>query len=106
MHIYNVTINIEESIHDQWLVWMQEEYIPSMLATQKFSKALLSKILVDEEMGGITYSVQYTSPDLATLQRFYAEDAEQFAQKMQKFAGKFVTFQTELAIISEQKAIS
>ena len=57
MIIYNVTTNIHESVHDQWLKWMQEKHIPEILATQKFSSARIVKVLVNEEMGGITYSV-------------------------------------------------
>ena len=67
MIIYNVTINIEESIHDTWVDWMKNEHIPDMLATKKFTKALMTRVLVEEEMGGITYSVQYTAPNADTL---------------------------------------
>lgn len=53
MYIYNVTINIEEGVHDQWMQWMQEIHIPDMLATGKFSQARMLHVLVEEEMGGI-----------------------------------------------------
>lgn len=102
MYIYNVTINIEESIHDSWLKWMQEEHIPEMLATEKFSKALLSKVMVEEEMGGVTYSVQYTTSSKEMLQKYYDEDADQLRTKSNRFAGKFVAFRTELEIVKEQ----
>lgn len=102
MYIYNVTMNIEESIQKNWLSWMKEVHIPEMLATGKFSKALMTKVLVEEEMGGITYSIQYTTDSKETLQKYYAEDAERLRKKvMELFAGKFVAFRTELAIISE-----
>ena len=62
MYIYNVTINVENAIHLQWLDWMKNSHIPAMLATNKFSKALMTKVMVEEEMGGITYScLLYTS---------------------------------------------
>ncbi|MDH7447537.1 DUF4286 family protein [Aquimarina sp. 2201CG14-23] len=102
MYIYNVTINIEETVHDEWLNWMKNEHIPEMLDTGKFSKALMSKVLVEEEMGGFTYSVQYTTDSNETLQRYYEEDAERLRSKSNKFAGKFVAFRTELEIVSEQ----
>ncbi|WP_062054721.1 DUF4286 family protein [Aquimarina longa] len=102
MYIYNVTINIEETIHDVWLNWMKEEHIPDMLATGKFSKALMSKVLVDEEMGGLTYSVQYTTDSKETLQKYYDEDADHLRAKGNRFAGKFVAFRTELEIVSKQ----
>ncbi len=101
MYIYNVTINIEETIHDEWINWMQKEHIPDMLATGKFSKALMSKVLVEEEMGGITYSVQYTTNSKATLQKYYDEDATRLRAESNRFAGKFVAFRTELEIMSE-----
>ncbi|WP_025741288.1 DUF4286 family protein [Aquimarina pacifica] len=102
MYIYNVTINVEETIHEKWLVWMKEEHIPDMLATGKFSNALMTKVLVEEEMGGVTYSVQYTTDSKETLQQYYTQDAEQLRAKSNIFAGKFVAFRTELEIISQQ----
>ncbi len=102
MYIYNVTINIEESVHDLWLDWMKNEHIPDMLSTGKFSKALMTKVLVEEEMGGITYSVQYTTSDKETLQRYYNEDADRLRKETERFAGKFVAFRTELEIVSER----
>ncbi|MCM5664245.1 DUF4286 family protein [Galbibacter mesophilus] len=102
MYIYNVTINVEEQVHQEWLLWMQEEHIPEMLATGKFSNAKIVKVLVEEEMGGITYSVQYFTEDKATLQKYYTEDAERLRNKAtQRFPNKFVAFRTELQIVSE-----
>ena len=102
MYIYNVTINIEETSHTKWLEWMKNEHIPDMLATRKFSKALMSKVLVEEEMGGVTYSVQYTTDSKKTLEQYYKQDAERLRAKTNKFAGQFVAFRTELEVISEQ----
>ena len=61
MILYNVTTNIHESVQDQWLSWMQTKHIPEILATKKFSSAKIVKVLIEEEMGGTTYSVQYTT---------------------------------------------
>ncbi len=102
MYIYNVTINIEETIHQEWLQWMQKEHIPEMLATGKFSNALMTKVLVEEEMGGITYSVQYTTDSKETLQQYYEQDADRLRKQSNRFQGKFVAFRTELEIISQQ----
>ncbi|WP_127844508.1 DUF4286 family protein [Psychroflexus aestuariivivens] len=103
MYIYNVTINVEESIHDQWLDWMKNEHIPAMLKTGKFLNALMSKVNVKEEMGGITYSVQYKTPDQETLNQYYEEDAPKMRAESKPFEGKFVAFRTELEIVDEQE---
>ncbi|MCQ0111427.1 protein of unknown function [Zhouia amylolytica] len=102
MFIYNVTINIDASVHDDWVKWMRETHIPDMLATGKFTNARMVKVLVEEEMGGTTYSVQYLTDSKDTLERYYQEDAERLRlEAMKLFADKFVAFRTELEIISE-----
>ncbi len=104
MYIYNVTINIEESIQKDWLKWMQKKHIPDMLATGKFVKALLTQVIIDEEMGGFTYSVQYTCDSKEILEKYYKEDANQLRNEAQTlFPDKFVAFRTELDIINEIK---
>ena len=101
MIIYNVTINVQEDIHDRWLNWMQEEHIPDMLNTKKFTKALMTKVMVEEPMGGITYSVQYTADNKEMLEKYYEENASELRAKSKAFEGKFVAFRTELEVISE-----
>lgn len=101
MIIYNVTINIDDSVHQEWLKWIKE-HIPQVLATGKFDKATLTKVLVDEEMGGQTYSVQYRSYSREALDAYYQDDAERLRQDgMQRFADKMLAFRTELQIVDE-----
>lgn len=102
MILYNVTINIHESVHDQWMRWMQTKHINDVLATGKFSSARMVKVLVEEEMGGVTYSIQYTTDSIETLQRYYDEDAARLRDEGQKlFGDKMLAFRTELQLISE-----
>lgn len=101
MYIYNVTINIEEGIHQDWLHWMKSEHIPAMLATGKFLKALMTRVIVEEKMEGFTYSVQYTTNSKETLERYYAENATDLRSQGKHFEGKFVAFRTELEVIGE-----
>src|SRR5690606_2651872 len=81
MYIYNVTVNVEEAVHQQWLQWMKEIYIPEMLKTDLFAKARILRVLVDEEMGGLTFSVQYYAKDKESLKRYYAEHSHIFRAK-------------------------
>lgn len=102
MIIYNITVNIDESVHNEWLEWMQTEHIANMIATGKFASARLVKVLVNEDMGGVTYSVQYASPDKETLDAYYKENEAALDMEARKrFADKMLTFCTELEIISE-----
>ena len=39
MFIYNVTIKIQEAIHEPWLQWLKEEHVPEVLASGCFTNA-------------------------------------------------------------------
>jgi hypothetical protein len=105
MYIYNVTINIEESAHEEWLTWIQE-HIQDVLATGRFASAKLTQVLVEEEMG-ITYSVQYTANTREDLDEYYRVDAPKLrSDGMKKFASKMVAFRTELKVVKEFYPVS
>jgi hypothetical protein len=101
MIIYNVTINVDESIHNEWLIWIKN-HIPQVLATGKFTEAKLTKVLVDEELGGTTYSVQYRAKSREDLDNYYKFDADKLRNEgLAKFADTMLAFRTELEIVDE-----
>lgn len=101
MYIYNVTINIDESVHPEWLIWI-EDHIQEVLATGRFLSAKLTQVLVEEEMGGVTYSVQYTAKTRKDLDDYYNFDADKLrGDGVKKFADKMLAFRTELKVINE-----
>ncbi|WP_117879491.1 DUF4286 family protein [Aureibaculum luteum] len=103
MYIYNVTINIDSSIEQEWLKWMQKEHIPQMLETGKFFEAKMCQVMVQEETG-VTYSIQYTAEDKEAVERYYKEDADELRQETTKlFGSKFVAFRTELKVVNHVK---
>ena len=101
MIIYNITANIDQSIHDEWLKWIKE-HIPQVLATGKFTEAKLTEVLVEEEMGGTSYSIQFRAKSREALESYYSQDAEGLRQEgLKRFADKMLTFRTELEIVDE-----
>jgi len=103
MYIYNVTTNVDESIREKWLNWMKQKHIPEMLNTGKFSSAKMCEVIIEEEMGGVTYAVQYATDSLETLEAYYTEDAPKLRNEaLQLFGDKIVAFRTELKVIDEQ----
>jgi hypothetical protein len=101
MYIYNVTINIDETVHLEWLTWM-ETHIPEVLNTGKFTAAKLTEVLVEEEMGGRTYSVQYSANTKEDIENYYKYDAERLRNEgLKKFSDKMLSFRTELKLIKE-----
>lgn len=102
MIIYNVTINVDESIHQDWLKWMQNKHINDVLATGLFTSAKMVRVLVEEEMGGTTYAIQYSIDSRAKLEDYYKNHAPRLRQEgLQLFADKMLAFRTELEVMSE-----
>ena len=101
MIIYNVTIHVEDSVHDEWFNWMKE-HIPRVLATGKFVEAKFTKVLSEEDKGGTSYSIQYRAKSREALDQYYKEDAAILrSDGLQRFADKMLAFRTELEIIDE-----
>tara|TARA_B110000977_G_C11076557_1_gene491419 strand:+ start:2535 stop:2846 length:312 start_codon:yes stop_codon:yes gene_type:complete len=102
MIIYNVTVNIEESVQKEWLEWMNASHIAAVMNTGLFTAAKLTKVLVEEQMGGVTYSIQYSCQSMDKLEEYNANFATALQKEhTNKFQGKFVAFRTLLEVISE-----
>lgn len=105
MILYNVTVSLDESIHADWLNWMKETHIPDVLATGCFIENRMLRLL-NEEDNGITYAMQYLSPDMDTYERYQREFAPALqAEYKKRYEGKFAAFRTilEVAAISTPK---
>ena len=101
MFIYNVTINIEETAHKAWLNWI-DTHILEVLNTGRFLSAKLTEVLVDEEMGGKTYSVQYTANTREDLDDYYKYNADKLqSESLKRFGDKLLAFRSELKVINE-----
>ena len=106
MIIYNITSNVDESVHLEWLEWMQNEHISDSISTGKFLKARLLKVLVDEEMGGVTYAVMYYVSCRDTLDKYYEKHADRLRKQTEaKFGDKVLSFRSELQMISDHFAV-
>ena len=100
MIIYNLTINIDESVHDDWLEWMKTNHIPDVMRTGMFKENKLLRLLGDDQSGGFTYCVQYTCENMESFQQY--EDIYAPALRGEynnRFKDKFVAFRTLLETI-------
>ena len=54
MYLYNVTVKIDLSKHDDWVFWMQNEHIPDVMKTGLFKKYRFCKLMEQDESSGVT----------------------------------------------------
>lgn len=98
MIIYNVTVSIDEEVHEDWLNWMKEVHIPDVMRTESFIESKISKILAEEE-GGKSYSIMYLCRDMKTLEHYQEHHAPALQEDHTKrYAGKFAAFRTLLEV--------
>jgi hypothetical protein len=99
MIIYNVTINIDHNIHQEWLTWMKEVHIPDVMATGCFLEHKICKIIGDEETG-VNYAIQYTAENMATYEQYRLNFAPSLQKEVtDRYPGKFVAFRTLLEVL-------
>ncbi|MDP2088514.1 MAG: DUF4286 family protein [Flavobacteriaceae bacterium] len=101
MFIYNITFNIEESIQQEWLTWMHHFFVET-ISFGNFISANIHQVLIKEEMGGVTYAVQFNTPTQETLKQFQYQELTLLETQMQQlFNGKYVFFHTELKMVTQ-----
>jgi len=101
MIIYNVTVNIEESIHLDWINWMKTVHIPNVMATGYFLENRIAKVLSTQEgETGHTFAIQYTCNSMSDLEEYQKKCSAPLQEEHGKrYQGKFVAFRTLLEVI-------
>lgn len=97
MYLYNVTVNIDSDIEEDWIQWMKTVHIPEILATGLFVENKIFRLLHEPHNEGSTYSVQYFVDSLANLDTYLNEHAPALAAKHnERYRNKHVAFRTVL----------
>lgn len=96
MILYSVTVNIDQTIEQEWLKWMRESHIPKVMETGMFYENKIFKLLVEEEQG-TTYSFQYSAKSIVEINKYLNECAPKLQQEhAEKYKDKFVAFRSML----------
>mgnify|MGYP003691203937 FL=1 len=104
MILYNVTINIDYAVEEDWLNWMKKVHIPDLMETGLFLDSKLCRIHADEE-GGKSYSIQYLLKNWDDYNVYLNDFAEKFQMEhAKKYANKFVAFRTILEVVHHVKS--
>ena len=100
MYIYNVTTQVKEFIHVEWLEWMRNDFIPEMIATELFSHYRIVKILDIDESDGPTYAIQYFTDSRTKYDQFVQLYSNKLSQKaIEKWKDKIFSFRSLMEVI-------
>ncbi|MBI1317241.1 DUF4286 family protein [bacterium] len=101
MIIYNVTVNVDDAVREEWKTYMLTEHIPDVLETGLFVGYRFCRVMVEEE-SGTTYSIQYQMKDLESYQLYEQLYAPKLRERHQeRYGSKTVAFRTLLELIRE-----
>ncbi|TND08805.1 MAG: hypothetical protein FD123_2021 [Bacteroidetes bacterium] len=96
MIVYNVTVNVDDDVHEEWLKWMKEKHIPDVMATGIFTANNMFRLLVEEQQG-TSYAIQYSCKTIEDYHRYRDEFAPRLQKEhTEKYGEKCVAFRTLL----------
>ncbi len=99
--IYNVTIHLQNAIHQSWLAWMREEHIPKVMATGCFTKHQFVRLLDTDETEGVTYAAQYFASSKADYNRYIEIYSPALRQEgLDKWGNQFVGFRSLMQVVN------
>ncbi|HEY0298027.1 MAG TPA: DUF4286 family protein [Arachidicoccus sp.] len=100
MYLYNITIKVDWSIHDDWLRWMNEEHIAQILSYNNFHRYSLYKILNIDESDGPTYALQLFAESKALYNSFIEIHLHSINQiQKEHWGSKMLSFSTLMEIV-------
>lgn len=96
MILYNVTVAVDPNIEGEWLMWMRNEHIPRVLATEMFYDSKMFRVLLEKE-DAVTYAIQYYANSISDLQKYLAQFAPQLQQEtINRYGKQALAFRTVL----------
>lgn len=101
MILYNITVNIENSVATEWLQWMKEVHIPEVMSKGYFLNNQIARLINEIDNGGTTYAVQYYCRNMADLEEYQRDHAPALdSRHMKRYEGKHVIFSSVLEVVS------
>jgi len=95
MILYNVTINLEAEIQEDWLHWMKNKHIPDVLDTGFFRGYYLFRIISNPQEEGLTYCIQYFMDNIGDYEKYQAHYAPALQREHEeRYKDKFVAART------------
>ena len=99
MIVYNVTMKVDKDAAAEWLKWMKEEHMPSLMDTGLFTDKHLFRLLEQDESEGLTYVAQYFCNNLDNYNEYINTHAPRLREiSFRRFGSKFIAFRSIMQV--------
>ena len=100
MIVYNITIKINETIHEEWLVWQKEQHIREIMTTGLFEDSKIYRLLDQDDTEGPTYIIQFFADTLENYFSYLSHYAAHFVEMAyKKWGNQFIAFRSLLEAV-------
>jgi Domain of unknown function (DUF4286) len=97
MFLYNVTVGIDKDIEKEWLKWIRENYLPAVMATNKFKDSKMYRVVTHDDENSVSYSLQFFTTEIGNVVEYLDAETNGIIEKHRlKFKDKHVVFNTLL----------
>ena len=101
MVLVNETFSVDINHSDDWIKWIQEQYIPALVESKLLENCILSRVQNSQIQGAESFALQFVVTNESKLTIWKENLDPELKQKLNaKFAGRYASFQTFLNIIS------
>lgn len=101
MYLYNVTVKVDYSIQEQWVLWMKNEHIPEVMSTECFVDYTFAKLLDIDDTEGPTFSCQYKAASKADYNRYIELYSTTLRQAgLDKWGNKCIGFRSLMQVVN------
>lgn len=99
MLIYNTTFQVDDDIHDNFIIWIKESYIPQVKEHGTLKDPRICRVL-SHRGEGASYSLQWEVESSSLLHRWHIEQGVKLNEELTKiFATKVIGFPTLMEVI-------
>ncbi len=102
MLIFNTTLHLDDSVHDECLKYIKEVYIPQALAGDMLEQPSLARIDSHHEESGVSYAIQFKAQNIEILNKWAEKKGERLQNELTlKFDNKvsgFITLLEEIPL--------
>lgn len=101
MFVYNLTIQVDNKILQQWLKWQKEEYLPRIMAMNLFADIKFFELLELNDPDASTFVLQHFIESKEKYDKFINVDAPALREKyLTKWGDNIITFNTLMQIVN------
>ena len=95
MLIINTTYQVTESHEEAWKKWVLDEYAPQVSATGILVNPSFFRLLIENEVGMVSYALQFEVSDLDALDNWFKSSGKSLQNSMSNhFDDKVLGFTT------------